>query len=1061
MADVIKTTFKVKRGTAARWEELNPILNPGEPGFEMDTFKLKIGNGSTPWKELPYVNDIDIATSVQPDWNQNDETAADYIKNRPFYTGDTVETVLVEQNTVSFAKHNGLYGVEFPSTFSATVGETYKVYWDGTVYECTCENFNNMPTIGNLSIAGVGSDTGEPFIMGVDDDGRITIVTADTSASHTFSISGIVQEVVKIDPKYICDMYYTADPVETVLVEESTVAFADSGEGFYAVEFPSTFSATVGETYKVYWDGTVYECTCENFNNMPTIGNLSIAGVGSDTGEPFAMMVINGEGINIATADTAASHTFSISGFVSEVVKIDEKYLPDTIKSDVETAQTTANTAKTTAENALSTANTAKTTAENALSAAENSKIDPISYNYCATLFSKQGEFIGWYDAMPNLDYNKTLGSFYRSPFETTPLKYEDIPFSEFICTIQLSQGGLPFGKYILFLTKSFNESLNGWNVYGVAIHELGYTFYVKSAMVDKSTGEGLFLDFLPQNYILINSSTLNSSKKFKITVDDDYNVSATNTSNSVSKTLATMEYVDNSVSNPLNITSATVDQIAKITAVDDTGRPTAWESVDMLTPFKPMGKSYLTFSSPNSFTLNVNDKTKHWDGTLEYFTSDKTWTVWNGTTTLSSVDNDGDNVLYLRGTGNTLITGSKSLYRWILTGSNIKCIGNIENLLDYATVESGNHPTMANYCYSSMFSDCTSLARAPELPATTLADNCYYCMFYDCTSLTQAPDLPATTLAQNCYRSIFYGCTSLTKAPALPATTLANYCYYQMFDNCTSLTQAPALPATTLAQSCYNHMFDNCTSLTQAPALPATTLADSCYWSMFRGCIFLTQAPALPATTLADNCYYSMFYGCTSLTQAPTLPATTLARSCYSHMFDHCTSLTQAPALPATTLAQSCYDGMFYSCRSLTQAPALPATTLADGCYSDMFRYCTSLKLSSTQTGEYTQEYRIPTTGTGTTATDALTDMFTSTGGTFKGTPAINTTYYLSTDNMIVRETEVVTLNGYVGSMIDAAIGKYADTAEYIIPSSTAGSTKKFKITVDDSGAITATEVT
>ena len=61
MADVIKTTFQVKRGTAARWEELNLILNPGEPGFEMDTFKLKIGNGSTPWKELPYLNDVDIS----------------------------------------------------------------------------------------------------------------------------------------------------------------------------------------------------------------------------------------------------------------------------------------------------------------------------------------------------------------------------------------------------------------------------------------------------------------------------------------------------------------------------------------------------------------------------------------------------------------------------------------------------------------------------------------------------------------------------------------------------------------------------------------------------------------------------------------------------------------------------------------------------------------------------------------------------------------------------------------------------------------------------------------
>ena len=64
MADVIKTTFQVKRGTAARWEELNLILNPGEPGFEMDTFKLKIGNGSTPWKELPYINDVDISKYI-------------------------------------------------------------------------------------------------------------------------------------------------------------------------------------------------------------------------------------------------------------------------------------------------------------------------------------------------------------------------------------------------------------------------------------------------------------------------------------------------------------------------------------------------------------------------------------------------------------------------------------------------------------------------------------------------------------------------------------------------------------------------------------------------------------------------------------------------------------------------------------------------------------------------------------------------------------------------------------------------------------------------------------
>lgn len=114
----------------------------------------------------------------------------------------------------------------------------------------------------------------------------------------------------------------------------------------------------------------------------------------------------------------------------------------------------------------------------------------------------------------------------------------------------------------------------------------------------------------------------------------------------------------------------------------------------------------------------------------------------------------------------------------------------------------------------------------------------------------------------------------------------------------------------------------------------------------------------------------------------------------------------------------------MFQDCTALIQAPALPATMLANYCYNSMFCGCTSLKLSSSKTGEYTQKYRIPSSGTGTTATDALTDMFTDTGGTFTGTPEINTTYYLSTDNMIVRETDVATLNGYVASMIDVAIG-------------------------------------
>lgn len=53
-------TLQLKRGTAARWVELNPVLAAGEPGFEYDTKKLKIGDGATAWNDLPYVGSNDV-----------------------------------------------------------------------------------------------------------------------------------------------------------------------------------------------------------------------------------------------------------------------------------------------------------------------------------------------------------------------------------------------------------------------------------------------------------------------------------------------------------------------------------------------------------------------------------------------------------------------------------------------------------------------------------------------------------------------------------------------------------------------------------------------------------------------------------------------------------------------------------------------------------------------------------------------------------------------------------------------------------------------------------------
>jgi hypothetical protein len=311
--------------------------------------------------------------------------------------------------------------------------------------------------------------------------------------------------------------FYTGDTVETVFVEESTVSFADDGYGLYIAEFPSTFEATVGETYKVYWDGATYECTCVNFNDVQVIGNLSIAGVSPDTGEPFVMDV-NDERIAIATADTSASHTFSIGGLVTEVVKIDEKYLPDTVvtKSEVEIAKNTANAAQTTANNAQTTANVAL-----------ERVVEPYTKNAQMAPLYKKGGFSAWRGVVQEIRYDKTEGYFFANAFDTTALKKENMPNGVFCVDVYVENR-----RATAFLS-SLITSRDYWRVHGFAIiieesSQMGEILCVSSNNILLDSAKGLFLTFRAPSSMLLKSSTANSDKQFRITVDDSGTIRAT-----------------------------------------------------------------------------------------------------------------------------------------------------------------------------------------------------------------------------------------------------------------------------------------------------------------------------------------------------------------------------------------------------------------------------------------------------------------------------------------------------------------------------------------------------
>ena len=150
-----------------------------------------------------------LPTGVHPDWNQNDDTKPDYVKNRPFYKSDPVETVLLEETTATFSAKDGFYVAKISADFSLEIGTTYQVSWDGTVYSCVGYEFGGKAAIGNQYILTSTSDTGEPFIAGEDtNNGTFIIYTKDTSASHTISISRDDTQITKIDEKYLPELSY-------------------------------------------------------------------------------------------------------------------------------------------------------------------------------------------------------------------------------------------------------------------------------------------------------------------------------------------------------------------------------------------------------------------------------------------------------------------------------------------------------------------------------------------------------------------------------------------------------------------------------------------------------------------------------------------------------------------------------------------------------------------------------------------------------------------------------------------------------------------------------------
>lgn len=277
------------------------------------------------------------------------------LTDKPFYS-EYEEAELFSERTFTTADLNpdlgGLIIEDFPQLVD---GDTYVVNFNGVDYSCAYtgqveeDGTSSMGLLGNALIAGVEGveDTGEPFIFGVDENGSlfgtpiVMLITMDMidgsmteSTTWTFSIKGVVEIVHKIDNKYVdSDFIFERTVVEETICKNTRVLnnnMTTIYSGEMGIENELGVSVTIDSVeYKRVWTKT---------ENDFVAGNMSLAGIGEDTGEPFCLsyhMNAN-DGIYYLqfymTGYEADNAYVTIASQIASYNKIPYEYLPNILK---------------------------------------------------------------------------------------------------------------------------------------------------------------------------------------------------------------------------------------------------------------------------------------------------------------------------------------------------------------------------------------------------------------------------------------------------------------------------------------------------------------------------------------------------------------------------------------------------------------------------------------------------------------------------------------------------------------------------------------------------------
>lgn len=266
------------------------------------------------------------------DWEENNEALGGYVKNRTHWKEILSSEGTILDTTVSFTTE--MMSLSNLGTNNIKADGEYIVYWNGTSYECKGFKQDGSVMLGNGALMSGSSDTGEPFCIELITGTTSTIIkSTSTTESVTLKIEGKESVVYHtLDPRYVEGMYYDENNVTEILPETTVEIPADIDNlTFYTLDM----TLSPNETVVVTWNGVEYETVVtevEEGSGVYALGNFPLLWGGDTTGEPFIIMPNESEQWGFIEMDSSGnlvsgSVTVSIKQDNSIIHKIDNKYL--------------------------------------------------------------------------------------------------------------------------------------------------------------------------------------------------------------------------------------------------------------------------------------------------------------------------------------------------------------------------------------------------------------------------------------------------------------------------------------------------------------------------------------------------------------------------------------------------------------------------------------------------------------------------------------------------------------------------------------------------------------